>query len=211
MAAPAPEWLAVVLDTWRAGQDLGAVGPGPVETHLAHAEALHAVLPGVDEAVDLGSGAGVPGLALAALRPTTSWLLVDAAARRVRLLDRALDELGWRPRVQARHLRAEELGRDPAHRGRYGLVVARSFGPPAVTAECGAALLADGGVLAVTEPPTAPPATDSRWPAAGLEALGLVADRLVETPVRVQFLVRRGPLPDNVPRRPGIPAKRPRF
>ena len=48
-------------------------------------------------------------------------------------------------------------------------MTARSFGPPAATAECAAPLLAVGGLLVVSEPPDGP----DRWPADALAALGL--------------------------------------
>jgi 16S rRNA (guanine527-N7)-methyltransferase len=102
--------------------------------------------------------------------------------------------------------RAEVVGRDLAHRGQHDTVVSRSFGPPAVTAECGAPLLATGGVLLVSEPPS--PVQD-RWPVEGLELLGL-EDR---TPpgAQVRVLVQIEPCGERYPRRTGVPTKRPLF
>lgn len=103
--------------------------------------------------------------------------------------------------------RAEEAGRG-AGRGAYDVVVARSFGPPATTAECGAPFLAEGGRLIVAEPPGGEP---DRWPAEGLRLLGLeAAERMVE-PSAYQVLIRIAPCPDRFPRRVGVPAKRPLF
>ena len=70
--------------------------------------------------------------------------------------------LGWGEQVQVVLGRAEVLGHDPVWRASQAAVVARSFAPPMVTAECAAAFLTDGGRLVVSEPP-APSA--SRWPA----------------------------------------------
>lgn len=202
-------WESVVLDVWRHGQQLSAVGPGPVEAHLAHSRALAAQLDAPSRAVDLGSGAGIPGLALAGWWPGSEWLLIDAAQRRVRLLEEAVLRLGWTERVTVRHGRAEDAGRDRAWRGGADLVTARAFGPPAATAECGAPFLALHGVLVVTEPPTP---TDHRWPSAALEALGLTAAPSPDSDqVRVQRLVRTGEVPDRIPRRAGMPVKRPLF
>ncbi len=50
--------------------------------------------------------------------------------------------------------RAEEAARWPEFDGQFDLVTARSFGPPAVTAECAVRFLKPGGVLIVSEPPT---------------------------------------------------------
>src|SRR5690606_17953039 len=153
----APGWREIVADVWVEGQRLSAVGPGDVTVHLAHAEHLAGLLEVPARAVDLGSGAGIPGLALAGLWPASEWVLLDAAQRRTRLLERAVERLGWTGRVHVVHGRAEDLGRDPQHRQRYDLVTARLFGPPAAAAECGAPLLRADGILAVTEPPDPPP------------------------------------------------------
>ena len=207
-------WQAVLLEVWRHGQRLSAVGPGPVQAHLDHGLALAAQLEPPSVGVDIGSGAGIPGLVLAGTWPDSRWLLVEAAARRAELLHDAVQRLDWSARVEVCHGRAEDLARDPRWRGRADLVTARSFGPPAVAAECGAGFLSATGVLVVTEPPDDP--DGRRWPADGLARLGL---RTVASPgrsprwndIRVQRLVLIDELPDDVPRRAGMPAKRPRF
>lgn len=202
------DWTATLFTAWQEGQRLGAVGPGPVSRHLDHAAGLAAQLPIPRRAVDLGAGAGVPGLALAGLWPESEWVLVDAAARRVRLLTATIERLGWESRVRAVHGRAEDVARDIALRGRADLVTARSFGPPATTAECGMGFLAPSGLLVVSEPPDG----TSRWPADGVARLGLA---LVPSPdtdtVRIQRLRLAGPLPDRYPRRAGVPQRRPLF
>lgn len=185
----------------------GALGPGPVGAHLDHAEGLAAMI-GAPPArfVDLGSGGGVPGLVLACRWPAAEAVLVEVMARRCRLLESAVGVLGL---VNCRvvEARAEEVGRDPSHRGAYDLVAARSFGPPAVTAECAAPFLTMGGRLLVAEPPEPDPA---RWPDAGLAQLGLgpaVADRRGD--VAAVLITKVAPTADRWPRRTGIPSKRP--
>jgi len=97
--------------------------------------------------------------------------------------------------------RAEALGRDVAERGRYEAVVARGFGPPAVTAECGAPFLSVGGRLLTSEPPDQRP-----WPAGPLGKLGLAA---VGRRGPVMVLEQQEPCPARFPRR--APGKRPLF
>lgn len=203
-------WAELVCSTWRDGQRLGAVGPGPVERHLQHASSIASQLSPPAIAVDLGAGAGVPGLALAGLWPDSRWLLLDAAARRVRLLQRAVRQLGWTDRVVARHGRAEDVAHDPDWRQRADLVIARSFGPPAVTAECGTGFLSPTGVFVVAEPPTD---DANRWPTEGLDRLALIPDPAPSDPdgVRLQRLRRSGALSDDIPRRAGVPERRPLF
>jgi len=140
--------LLAVLDRSRA---LGFLGPGPVEDHLHHALAFaRAVATPPARALDLGAGGGLPGLVLASrIWPGTSWTFLDAQQKRTEFLREVVTDLGLDDRVAVITERAEVLGRSPDHRGVYDLVVSRSFGPPAVTAECGAPLLRPGGRLVV--------------------------------------------------------------
>jgi 16S rRNA (guanine527-N7)-methyltransferase len=196
-----------LVEALRRSQDQGFLGPGPVEAHLDHAAAFVAATPPPAAFLDLGSGGGVPGLVLALTWSDAVGVLVDAQARRVRFLAEALDALGVGGRVAAVHGRAEDLARDPAHRGRYDVVTARSFGPPARTAECGAGFLRAGGCLVVAEPPGAPA---ERWPSSGLAGLGLGDDGVVTAAGgSVRRLVSTdGPLPP-VPRRTPAMRRRP--
>ena len=75
--------------------------------------------------MDVGTGAGFPGLVLAILRPTWQITLLDSLNKRIDFLNAVISELGLK-NVQAIHGRAEELGRDDAHRLRYDLVVSRA-------------------------------------------------------------------------------------
>lgn len=136
-----------------------------------------------------------------------SIVLVDASERRTTFLQRAVDRLGA-SHVTVRRDRAEIVGRDPALRGAVDLVVARSFGPPAVTAECAAPLLRVGGRLIVSDPPDV---SHGRWSPPVLARLGLGAPRRVRVPAAFTVIEQSAPCPDRFPRRVGIPAKRPLF
>jgi 16S rRNA (guanine527-N7)-methyltransferase len=103
--------------------------------------------------------------------------------------------------------RAEIVGRSE-RRGSFDAVVARSFGPPAVTAECAAPLLRPGGRLVVSEPPDG---TEERWPEDGVAAFGLARGARLPGPPGIQVLTQVEPCPEAYPRRDGLPAKRPLF
>lgn len=220
-----PPLLRQILEEARAA---GFLGPGPVDVHLRHAEGFATLCArlwpdGTTPPVllDLGSGGGLPGLVVAARRPEATLVLLDAQVRRTTFLSDAVRRLGFEARVSVRHDRAETAGRDPGLRGRFDGVLARSFGRPAVVAECAAPLLRPGGWLVVSEPPSQSPgdppdpsadATAApRWPAGPLRQLGLVPERLVHEEFGYQLLHQADPCPDRFPRRDGVPAKRPLF
>jgi len=165
------ELLFEVLDRARRH---GHLGPGPIEEHVARSRrfAERVRLP-VGQAIDLGAGAGVPGLVLANDRVGDHWLLVDRRATRVDDLRQAIGRLALGEHVEVALRDVAELGRDPHWRGRADLVTARSFGRPAEVAELAAPLLRVGGQLLVSEPPGRAP---DRWDDAGLDSVHLRRD-----------------------------------
>jgi 16S rRNA (guanine527-N7)-methyltransferase len=206
-----PDALLAVLDE---AQGLGFLGPGPVARQRQHAVDLAlAIGERRGRVLDLGSGGGLPGLVLFERWPGAGGVLLDAQRRRCDFLTRAVEALGLADRVAVACGRAEVLARDPALRGRFDLVTARAFGPPAVTAECAVGFLGPGGELVVTEPPAAVGTEGEgtpRWDPDGLAALGFLetrALRVADTGAMRMRLSR--PADERCPRRDGVPAKRP--
>ena len=197
-----------LVEVLLSAQGEGLVGPGPVGAHLDHALGFAEIVGEPSAALDLGSGAGVPGLALALVWPTTNWVLLDGRRRSAAFLEVAVARLGIAERVQIVEARAEEAARGGL-RGTFDLVVARGMGPPAATAECAAGFLRVGGRLAVSEPPE----EKGRWTPSGLRTLGLSEARRIESSSGAHFAVlsQESPCPDRFPRRTGQPAKRPLF
>lgn len=202
--------MSTVLDrVLQRQRDRGVLGGADLADQRAHSRSF-AML--VDEApgsvVDLGSGGGVPGLVLAVeCWPSSSLVLLDASRRRCTYLELAVAELDLGDRVAVQWARAEEVGRSEDHRGTHDLVVARSFGPPAVTAECAAPLLSVGGALLVSDPPGG---AGDRW--TGVGSLGLEHRECMEVDgASFSRLVQVALCPDRYPRRPGVPARRPLF
>jgi 16S rRNA (guanine527-N7)-methyltransferase len=125
-----------------------------------------------DLAIDLGTGGGLPGLVLATFTDCY-WLLVDRSDRRCAFLKKAIFELDLNQRVEVIECSAEELSQGD-YRGKAKLVTARSFGSPAITAECASPLLKEDGLFIVSEPPLDKlDSNQDRWPVDGLTFLGL--------------------------------------
>ncbi len=207
-----PELERRLVQVLEQARQQGFLGPGAAMDHVEHALDLAQRIQNISpaRALDLGSGGGVPGLILLSAFPHLTMVLLDAQQRRSTFLRHAVTELGFDGRVEVVAARAEEAGRRPGLRGSFDVVVARSFGPPATTAECAAPFLRVGGHLFVSEPPGGP----ERWPVDGLAELGLVLEHLHGGPQGnfhyAQFQARMA-CGDRFPRRDGVPAKRPLF
>jgi 16S rRNA (guanine527-N7)-methyltransferase len=216
-----------LLELLALARDRGFAGKAPPEEQLERSLAFSQMVAAPSNALDLGSGAGLPGLVLALHWPSSNWCFLESKPKRAAWLRHALAVLELQDRCQVAEGRAEHLART-CLRGSFDLVTARAFGPPAATAECGAAFLAFGGRMIVAEPPllpSSPPAlvvqqvtedSERRWPARGLAQLGLRLDAtgVVPTsagPVTLSRLVCYAPCPELYPRRVGAPFKRPLF
>jgi 16S rRNA (guanine527-N7)-methyltransferase len=209
-----------LIEALRRAQTLGFLGPGPLDAHIAHAhgfaaaaEALAAeALTGVW--MDLGTGGGIPGLVLAGRWPEREAVLLDSNQRRARFLADVVESQGWGSRVRIVSERAEAAGRVDALRAQFSLVVARSFGPPPVTAECAAPFLLSGGILIVSEPPLSgseDDRDDTRWPPDGLAPLGLEPLPPWRGEFGYRVLRQTVECPERFPRRVGVPSKRPLY
>jgi 16S rRNA (guanine527-N7)-methyltransferase len=209
-----------LLDIFAEAQKAGFLGPGSLDPQLRHALEFAAIArrispPASSEQpfrlADLGSGGGLPGLVVASEWADVTVDLIEANGRRAASLRVALNrlELGGETRVVEE--RAESCGRDETMRGTFDGVTARSFGRPAVVAECAAPLLKPGGWLLVSEPPNGEERQEMRWPDAPLRLLGLVPEELVHGEFEYQILRQAELCPDRFPRRVGVPTKRPLF
>jgi 16S rRNA (guanine527-N7)-methyltransferase len=197
---------------------LGFLGPGPLEPQIRHAQGFTAVARRLSEGgpvhlADLGSGGGLPGLVVAAEWPEATLVLIEANGRRAFFLRQAVERLDLEARVSVVEERAEVCGRDATLRAGFDGVLARSFGRPAVLAECAAPLLRTGAWLLVSEPPL-PGGTDGqddRWPPEPLRQLGLHPAEVVHEGFEYRVLRQVEACPERFPRRNGVPAKRPLF
>jgi 16S rRNA (guanine527-N7)-methyltransferase len=177
---------------------------------VEHGRALLAGLPEAGRVLDLGSGGGLPGLVIATYRPELELTLLEARQRACRFLREAVITLN-RQEVAVVEARAEEAARRADLREAFDAVVARSFGPPAVTAECAVGFLRPAGRLVVSEPPDEEglEVASARWPAEGLEQLGFGPPARGAAAGGSFVVLEKVRNDERWPRRVGIPAKRP--
>jgi 16S rRNA (guanine527-N7)-methyltransferase len=98
--------------------------------------------------VDVGSGAGLPGIPLAIARPERGWRLLEPRRRRAAFLEEAVRALAL-DNCEVVTVTAEEAGRDPRLARAHALAAARALAPPRHAFELLLPLVAAGGTAAV--------------------------------------------------------------
>lgn len=168
--------------------------------------------PAAGTAIDVGSGAGFPGVPLAILRPDIRFTLLDSLGKRVDFLRGVIDALGLN--AEAVHLRAEDAARRPELRERFDLAVARAVAPMNVLCEYLMPFTRVGGRMLALKGPTLDAELDAARGAIAL--LGGEIERVQPLAVpgrdwdhRAAWVRKVTPTPDRFPRRAGVPAKKP--
>lgn len=104
--------------------------------------------------IDIGTGAGFPGVPLAIASPEKEFVLMDSLNKRLKIIDELCAESGIR-NVSTVHARAEELARNKQHREKYDLCVSRAVANMAVLAEYCLPFIKVGGCLMAYKGPEA--------------------------------------------------------
>jgi 16S rRNA (guanine527-N7)-methyltransferase len=160
--------------------------------------------------VDVGSGAGLPGLPLKIERPALSVTLVEADQRKSAFLVQACAVLGLKD-VDVVAMRAEQAGHDPRYREAFDIAVARALAPMPVLAELCLPLVRPGGRLLAQK-------TETDDVTSARHAIDIMGGALLDVIAAPSAARRKGtvvviekvrPTPAEYPRRPGMPSRRP--
>lgn len=164
--------------------------------------------------IDVGTGGGFPGLAVAIALPSARLTLVDSVGRKLEAVGAMAAALGLAERVSVRHERIERSGRAPECRGRFDWALARAVAGAPVVAEYLVPLLRPGGRALLYR---------GQWSEADhseLARAGALLKAEVEAPERRELPAGRGvrhalrlrptgPCPATYPRAVGVPLKNP--
>jgi 16S rRNA (guanine527-N7)-methyltransferase len=163
--------------------------------------------------IDVGAGAGFPGLPLKLLYPQMRLTLVESIAKKTTFLHAVVADLGLED-VTILAERAEIIGQQPAHREQYEWAVARAVAELRVLVEYLLPLCRIGGQMLAQKGETAAAETAAAANAIHLMGGGpahLHPVQLPDHPARLYLVLisKTAATPARYPRRPGMPAKRP--
>jgi 16S rRNA (guanine527-N7)-methyltransferase len=166
-----------------------------------------------DRLIDVGTGAGFPGIPLKILYPNMELTLVESVGKKATFCEHIVNVLGLED-VEVIHARAEDIGQDTNLREEYDWAVARAVANLNVLSEYLIPLVKVGGHMLAQKGENAPIEAQSAEKA--IEILGGKLEQLI--PVNLpgvvddRYLVvveKIAATPPNYPRKPGVPAKQP--
>ena len=169
-------------------------------------------LAGVARAIDVGSGAGFPGVPLAICMPEARFVFLDSLGKRVDFLNGVVEKLGLN--AEAIHLRAEDGARRPELRESFDLATARAVASLNLLAEYLLPFVRVGGSMLAYKGPTL-----NEELAEATNALSILGGRFAraaraEIPGRdwdhrLCWIEKAAPTPEKYPRKAGKPEKSP--
>lgn len=168
--------------------------------------------PAVETAIDVGSGAGFPGIPLSIMLPGTRFVLVDALGKRVGFLKEVIERLGLN--AEAHHLRAEDAARKPELREQFDMATARAVASLNLLSEYLLPFVkVDGWMLTLKGPSLDEELEEAAY---ALEVLGGRSERTEKLEIpgrdwdhRCAWIRKVQPTPDKYPRKAGQPEKKP--
>lgn len=170
-------------------------------------------LPPTSSLIDVGSGAGFPGIPLKIVMPQLRVTLLEATGKKTAFLQHLIQSLNLTA-VSVVTARAEEAGQQLEHRERYDVVVARAVAALPVLAEYMLPLVKVGGRVIVQKGQD--PADEVKQAAPALRILGGKVKQILPVTVpglaaqrHVIVIQKIKTTPKQYPRRPGLPAKKP--
>ncbi|MHC1783237.1 MAG: 16S rRNA (guanine(527)-N(7))-methyltransferase RsmG [Anaerolineaceae bacterium] len=163
--------------------------------------------------VDIGTGAGFPGIPLKIVCPSIQLTLVESVGKKADFCRLVIAALGLE-RVEVLQMRAEDMGQDPRYREKFDLATARAVANLPILSEFLLPLVRVGGNVVAQKGENGPAEAQAAEKAIHLLGgrLAQVKHTLIPGVVEERFLIliqKVATTPPQYPRRPGIPAKKP--
>jgi 16S rRNA (guanine527-N7)-methyltransferase len=163
--------------------------------------------------VDMGTGAGFPGVPLALAYSEKRFILVDSLAKRLRMIDQLCSKIGIK-NVRTIHSRAEDLGQDQFHRENYDICLSRAVANLAVLSEYCLPLVKCGGTFIAYKGPDID--RELKESHAAVSMLGGRLKRAEEVKLpnfhqghQLVYIKKEKSTPSKYPRKAGTPSKSP--
>jgi len=208
---------AAELIDWNRRVNLTAISDPLEIVHKHFLDSLSVItacdLHAADRIIDVGSGAGFPGLPIRIARPDVRLALLEAARKKCDFLRHIVAALGLSD-VAIVNARAEDAGRDPAHREQYHVAVARAVAETATLVEYLLPFVRVGGRAVAQK--SGEVASEVERAGAAITTLGGRVQSIAPVNVpglnearTILVIEKVAPTPDKYPRRAGMPEKRP--
>jgi 16S rRNA (guanine527-N7)-methyltransferase len=204
------ETYYAMLADWNTRLNLTAIiSPEDVaKKHFLDSFAAAPYLKNEARIIDVGTGAGFPGIPLLILRPDLTLTLMDSQQKKLVFLDAVLKEL--KLPAECVHARAEDAGRNPKYRERFDAALTRAVSALPVLCELTLPLVKVGGVSIAYKGDSAEELAASQN---ALELLHASAERVIipsDYGVReLVILTKLAATAKQFPRKAGAPAKKP--
>jgi 16S rRNA (guanine527-N7)-methyltransferase len=167
----------------------------------------------IDQIIDIGTGAGFPGLPLKIICPTMNLTLVESIGKKAEFCQHIIEKLDLK-NVEVDQIRAELIGRDALHRQGYDWALARAVADLSVLVEYLLPLVRLNGYALAMKGESGPAEAHRAEPA--IKILGGHLQQIipitlpgVEDQRYLVIIAKVAATPDRFPRRVGVPAKRP--
>ena len=156
--------------------------------------------------IDIGSGAGLPGIPVALVTGVET-VLIEATAKKAKFLTETIEAL--RLDVRVVNARAEEAGRDPQWREQFQSATIRAVGSAPAALELAAPFLAVDGLAILQRGPASPGEAEALSEAAAELACAVESEIQLEADKRLILVRKTGRTPGRYPRSVGLAQKRP--
>lgn len=184
-----------------------------ITKHFIDSLSIASYIPDTAKVIDIGTGAGFPGIPLKILKKDLSITLLDSLNKRITFLEEVIRNLSLE-NIQAVHARAEELAHKEKYREQYDIAVSRAVAPMHTLLEYMLPYVKIGGKCICMKGPNLQ--EESKDLQNCLETLGGKIEKieeivLPETEIKrnIMLIKKENKTPKKYPRNPGMPSKKP--